>query len=86
MIANVLFIQTAQSDMRMNDSANTVRLECPFLSDWISFRLVDEHGGGRPFSGLAYKIMDSQGQEYTGVLNGEGYACVKQLYCGLIVL
>jgi len=72
--------------MRMNDSANTVRLECPFLSDWISFRLVDEHGSGRPFSGLAYKILDSQGQEYTGVLNGEGYACVEQIYCGLVVL
>lgn len=66
----------------MNDSANTVRLECPFRREWISFRLVDEHGNGRPFSGLAYQLLDSQGQTYTGVLDSEGYARVEQLIVG----
>ena len=70
----------------MNDSTNSVRLECPSSSGWISFRLVDEHGSGRPFSGLSYQLLDSQRIEHTGVLDGEGYARVDQLNCGLLVL
>lgn len=70
----------------MNDSVSGVRLECPSGSDWISFRLVDEHGSGRPFAGLSYQLLDSQGQKHTGVLDAEGCARVEQLYCGLVVL
>lgn len=70
----------------MNDSVNSVGLNCPLRREWISFRLVDEHGNGRPFSGLVYRLQDSLGQTYTGALDGDGYARVESLYCGLVVL
>jgi len=70
----------------MNDSVNSIRLNCPLRREWISFRLVDEHGSGRPFSGLAYQLQDSLGERYTGTLDGDGYASVEPLYCGLVVL
>ena len=70
----------------MNSSPNTVSLECPSRRNRISFRLVDEHGSGKPYAGLAYKLHDSQGQTYAGQLDEDGYAEVLQLYHGAVIL
>lgn len=70
----------------MNSSPNPVSLECPSRRNRISFRLVDEHGSGKPYAGLAYKLHDSQGQTYAGQLDEDGYAEVLQLYHGAVIL
>lgn len=70
----------------MNASLSSSRLNCPLRREWVSFRLVDEHGSGHLFAGLAYQLQDSLGQRYTGALDSDGYARVEQLPCGLIVL
>lgn len=70
----------------MNDSGKPIAMDCPLHRDWVSFRLVDEHGDGQPYSGLAYQLHDSQGQIYAGTLDGDGYARVEQPYCGPVVL
>ncbi|MNF62192.1 Lipase (class 3) [compost metagenome] len=70
----------------MNDSVKPITMDCPLRRDWVSFRLVDEHGDGQPYAGLAYQLHDSQGQIYAGVLDGDGYARVEQPYCGPVVL
>ena len=70
----------------MNDSVKPITMDCPLRRDWVSFRLVDEHGNGQPYAGLAYQLHDSQGQIYAGVLDGDGYARVEQPYCGPVVL
>lgn len=61
-------------------------LACPLRGHWTSFRLVDEHGDGKPYGGLPYTIMDSIGQEYTGRLDGEGVAKIENHYRGPVVL
>lgn len=86
MAKNARFIQTAQSDPRMNDSYSPTALQCPIRFDWISFRLVDEHGNGRPYAGLKFLLTDSQGQTSSDVLDSDGYARVESLYGGPIVL
>jgi len=70
----------------MNDSVKPTTMDCPLRRDWVSFRLVDEHGDGQPYAGLAYQLHDSQGQIYAGTLDGDGYARVEQSYCGPVVL
>lgn len=73
----------------MNDSAKTNKVEtldCPLRGHWVSFRLVDEHGEGKPYAGLPYKLHDSQGQKYEGALDGDGFARVESFYCGPVVL
>lgn len=71
----------------MNDSANRdTTLDCPLRRDWVSFRLVNEHGEGKPYAGLAYLLHDSQGQKYEGILDGDGYAKVESFHCGPPVL
>ncbi|MCQ4242941.1 lipase family protein [Stutzerimonas stutzeri] len=73
----------------MNDSTKSNRdttLECPFRRDWVSFRLVNEHGEGQPYAGLAYLLHDSQGQKYEGFLDSDGYAKIEDFYCGPPVL
>lgn len=70
----------------MNTSVKPIAMDCPLRRDWVSFRLVDEHGNGQPYAGLAYKLHDSQGQIYAGTLDGDGYARVGQPYCGPVVL
>lgn len=70
----------------MNISNKIASLECPRRRNRISFRLVDEHGRGKPYAGLAYQLHDSQGQIYAGQLDENGYAKVLQLYHGAVVL
>lgn len=42
----------------MPTPANQVEaLECPLRNHWVSFRLVDEHGQGLPYAGLAYRLQ-----------------------------
>ncbi|MBK5351086.1 lipase family protein [Pseudomonas sp. TH41] len=61
-------------------------LVCPLRGHWTSFRLVDEFGDGKPYGGLHYSVIDSIGQEYTGRLDGEGFAKVENHYRGPVVL
>lgn len=73
----------------MNDSINKDRIEtlgCPKRGHWISFRLVDEHGDGKPYAGLTYALHDSQGQQYQGSLDNDGFARIEGIYCGPAVL
>ncbi|MCQ4265455.1 lipase family protein [Stutzerimonas stutzeri] len=70
----------------MDFTPSTVSLKCPNRQKGISFRLVDEHGTGKPYAGLAYQLHDSQGQTYVGHLDEDGYAEVSQLYLGVSVL
>ncbi|MCQ4268809.1 lipase family protein [Pseudomonas stutzeri] len=69
----------------MNKTA-AATLECPLRDNWISFRLVDEHGDGSPYAGLSYKLHGNQGQILDGVLNGEGFARIDHLLCGPLIL
>ncbi|WP_217475562.1 lipase family protein [Stutzerimonas stutzeri] len=70
------------------NSVNTAgnSLSCPQRTDWIRFRLVDEHGDGKPYARLSYTLHDSQGQQYLGVLDDDGFAYIDQIYCGPAVL
>jgi hypothetical protein len=61
-------------------------LACPLRGHWVSFRLVDEFGDGKPYGGLPYTLRDSVGQEYTGRLDGEGFAKLENHYRGPVVL
>lgn len=73
----------------MNDSIRpgmAKTLNCPLSGHWVSFRLVDEHGEGKPYAGLTYQLHDSQGQTLNGVLDSDGYARVDNFYCGPVVL
>lgn len=69
----------------MNNTA-VETLDCPLRSHWISFRLVDEAGEGTPYSGVFYRLQDSQGQTLEGALDSEGFARVDNIYCGITVL
>lgn len=62
------------------------RLACPLRDNWISFRLVDEHGHGSPYAGLPYLLHDREGQSYAGKLDGDGFAKVDNIYSGPAVL
>lgn len=63
-----------------------VALACPLGNHKVSFRLVDEHGSGRPFAGLPYRLHDSRGQTLTGNLDSDGFAQIVNLHCGPQVL
>jgi pimeloyl-ACP methyl ester carboxylesterase len=69
-----------------NSNQQHKTLNCPLRGHWTSFRLVDEHGEGKPYAGLAYRLVDRQSQEYSGVLDAEGYAKVENFYCGPVLL
>ena len=68
----------------VNTAGNS--LSCPQRTDWTSFRLVDEHGDGKPYARLSYTLHDSQGQQYLGVLDDDGFAYIDRIYCGPAVL
>lgn len=70
----------------MSKAGSSRILGCPQRTDWISFRLVDEHGDGKPYAGLSYTLHDSQGQQYPGVLDDDGFAYIDGIYCGPAVL
>ena len=59
---------------------------CPLRGHWVSFCLVDETGNGKNYGGLPYSFHDSAGQQYSGRLNGEGFAKITDFYCGPVVL
>jgi hypothetical protein len=59
---------------------------CSLRGHWVSLCLVDETGSGTAYGGLPYKIHDSEGQQYSGRLDGEGYARLEGLCCGPVVL
>lgn len=66
---------------------NTVELlECPLRGTRVSFRLVDEHGEGSHYAELPYKLIDSQGQAFEGVLDNDGFAEIYNLHPGATVL
>ncbi|VXB03929.1 Lipase (Class 3) [Pseudomonas sp. 8AS] len=56
--------------------------QCPLRKQWVSLRLVDEFGDGRPYAGLTFQLVDTQGEQYDGVLDSDGYALVENMYCG----
>lgn len=73
----------------MNEASNRDApeiLACPLRRNWVSVRLVDEHGNGDPYAGLAYTLHDSMGQEYEGTLDGDGFTRIEGIYCGPAVL
>lgn len=59
--------------------------QCPLRKQWVSLRLVDEFGDGRPYAGLAFKLVDKQGERYSGVLDSDGYALIENTYCGPLI-
>lgn len=59
---------------------------CPQRGHWVSFCLVDETGNGKNYGGLPYSFHDSAGQQYSGRLNGEGFAKIMDFCCGPVVL
>lgn len=61
-------------------------LSCPLKNQWVSFRLVDENGDGKPFSGLSFSLFDSQGIQYNGVLDEQGFARIDEAYCGPVIV
>lgn len=69
----------------MNSTAKE-GLECPLQNHKVSFRLVDEHGDGRPFAGLRYLLHDRHDQTLEGNLDGEGFALMASTHCGPLVL
>ncbi|MGV8864339.1 MAG: lipase family protein [Pseudomonas sp.] len=66
--------------------ANNKMLTCPLRGQWVSFRLVDESGDGKPYGGLTYKVLDSVGQQYDGILDAEGFAKLDSCYKGPVYL
>ena len=59
---------------------------CSLRGQWVSFCLVDETGVGATYAGLSYTVRDSAGREYKGRLNEEGFAKLKDIYSGPVVL
>ncbi|PAU59467.1 lipase family protein [Pseudomonas sp. PICF141] len=59
---------------------------CPLRGTWVSFQLVDESGNGKPYAGLAYKLVDSAEQSHEGILDSEGFAKVCDYYEGPVIL
>ncbi|WP_300745817.1 lipase family protein [Pseudomonas sp.] len=59
---------------------------CSLRGQWVSFCLVDETGVGATYGGLSYTVRDSAGREYKGRLNEEGFAKLKDIYSGPVVL
>lgn len=89
--ANAPFILAAQikefiMDNREKQSFSDQRHSCPALGEWISFRLVDEFGDAKPYSGLKYELYDSEGVKHSGSLDGESFAKVDGHYAGPLVL
>jgi len=61
-------------------------LACPLRGQWVSFRLVDEFGEGAPYGGLTYKVIDSEGQQYNGMLDAQGAAKIENCYRGPVFI
>ncbi len=68
------------------DNTAMEALTCPLRNHKVSFRLVDEHGDGRPYAGLSYRLHDSQGKTFEGTLDNEGFAQILDIHSGPQVL
>ncbi|MQU16629.1 lipase family protein [Pseudomonas helleri] len=89
----VLFIQLVKSmRVRMNSSFGTSMsfqermLFCPVQGSESSFQLTDEFGAGEPYAGLAFKVTDAEGFEYSGFLNSSGVGLVINHFAGPLAL
>ena len=48
--------------------------------------MVDELGTGHSYGGLTYKIVDSEGQQYNGILDAQGFAKLENCYKGAVII
>src|SRR5690606_39385038 len=72
--------------IKLSKEANVPKLDCPLLTHWISFRLVDEHGNGNSYAGLRYILHADQGQRHEGNLDDEGFARIANCHPGPVIL
>lgn len=70
----------------MSNSASQPLLQCPSRLARVSFRLVDEHGCGKPYAGLTYRITDRHGLDCSAALDEDGYAQVDNVHGGPLVV
>lgn len=70
----------------MSNSTSQALLRCPSRLARVSFRLVDEHGSGKPYAGLAYRITDRHGLDCSATLDEDGYAQVDNVHGGPLVV
>lgn len=73
-------------DEKFAQAFSSAAQQCPLRTQWVSFRLVDEFGNGAPYAGLPYQLVDKQGEKYTGLLDGDGYVLIENIYCGAALL
>jgi hypothetical protein len=72
----------SQEKRLLNDQTRS----CPLKGGWVSFRLVDEFGEGKPYASLEYEVTDCEGTKQSGSLDAEGYAKVEGNYSGPLIL
>lgn len=65
---------------------NNQTRSCPLKGGWVSFRLVDEFGEGKPYANLEYEVTDCEGAKQSGSLDAEGYAKLEGNYSGPLIL
>lgn len=70
----------------MSNSTSQPLLQCPSRLARVSFRLVDEHGCGKPYAGLTYRITDRHGLDCSATLDDDGYAQVDNVHGGPLVV
>lgn len=73
-------------DEEVKHPLNSRMFACPTQGKWTRFQLVDEIGEGQPYAGLAYKVIDAEGQVYEGKLDGTGTGKVENHFAGPIAL
>ena len=73
-------------DEEVKHPLNSRMFACPTQGKWTRFQLVDEKGEGQPYAGLAYKVIDSEGQVYEGKLDGTGTGKVENHFAGPVAL
>ncbi|MBW3506851.1 MULTISPECIES: lipase family protein [unclassified Pseudomonas] len=73
-------------DEEVKHPLNSRMFACPTQGKWTRFQLVDENGEGQPYAGLAYKVIDAEGQVYEGKLDDTGTGKVENHFGGPIAL
>ncbi len=73
-------------DARKHPFFSNSKPACPLRGDWLSFCLVDEVGVGNSYGGLPYTVYDSAGQKHEGRLDADGFAKLRDIYCGPVTL
>ncbi len=73
-------------DARKHPFFSNSKPACPLRGDWLSFCLVDEFGVGNSYGGLPYTVYDSAGQKHEGRLDADGFAKLRDIYCGPVTL